>query len=481
MMITYTKKSAPSTVSWLRLLMVAVVAVTTLTDIRVEGLNDTATRAIGLGQAYTALARGPEAVFWNPANLALRGFEGEKEPKKFTWEMLSLGGTLVAENNSFSVQTYNDNFTDPNHEIRGAVKSDLLGDIPSDGLKFNVDFHPVVAALVPINGGISFPLPGDIRAAVTTTAAWGIEGEMPKDMIELMLFGNEFDRQYDIAKWNGSQWAVGGFNFAGAKAWMPSVLKDHLREFTVGSTLKILGGIYTEIVRSDGGFISRPQGTNLDAYAVTQGGGGVGFGLDLGVAGTTRDGKTVVSIGMLNLLDTFNWSIKSRQDSVFAKASNLRVTKFLDPELPKIEEVLENDDIDGDGEVDFNTKLSDDSFSRSLPAMLRVGVAHQPIERLTVVGNFDQAFSDGFGVSSTPRISTGAEYRLVPWFPTRIGLSLGGRGGSSLGVGLALGPWDVSHVQFQLLDLAFITRGGLLPGVAKGTALSLMVFRLNFI
>ena len=219
-MIAYTKKSAPSTVSWLRLLTVAAVAVTTLTDMRVEGLTDTAPRAIGLGQAYTALARGPEAVLWNPANLALSG-----QPK-VKWEMLGVGVTAITENNSFSVQTYNDNFTDPNHEIRGEVKSGLLGDIPSDGLRFNVDIHPVVAALVPLNGGIAFPLPGNIRAAVTTTAAWGIEGEMPKDMIELMLFGNEFDRQYDIAKWNGSQWLVGGLNFAGAKAWMPSVLKE---------------------------------------------------------------------------------------------------------------------------------------------------------------------------------------------------------------------------------------------------------------
>jgi hypothetical protein len=96
--------------------------------------------------------------------------------------------------------------------------------------------------------------------------------------------------------------------------------------------------------------------------------------------------------------------------------------------------------------------------------------------RLTVVGNYDQAFSDGFGISSTPRFSGGAEYRLVPWFPTRIGLTLGGRS-SGLSVGLALGPFNFRHVRFELLDIAFATRGGFFPGTAKGVTAP---FSINF-
>ena len=33
-----------------------------------HGLNDHSPRALALGQSYTALARGPDAVNWNPAN-----------------------------------------------------------------------------------------------------------------------------------------------------------------------------------------------------------------------------------------------------------------------------------------------------------------------------------------------------------------------------------------------------------------------------
>ena len=98
--------------------------------------------------------------------------------------------------------------------------------------------------------------------------------------------------------------------------------------------------------------------------------------------------------------------------------------------------------------------------------------------KLTVVGNYDQAFSDGFGITTTPRVSAGAEYRLVPWFPTRIGLTLGGRSSGS-SVGLAFGPFNLSHGRIELLNLALVTRGGFFPGIAQGTAISINFFKLE--
>ncbi|MCY3777358.1 MAG: hypothetical protein OXH11_15400, partial [Candidatus Aminicenantes bacterium] len=244
------------------------IAAATMLTLSLEGavhaLSDTEPRALALGQAYTALARGPEAVFWNPANLALG-----REPE-LKWEMLGAGLTLITENNSFSVRTYNEHFTDDTHRIGTAEKEKLLGDIPKGGLRFNSELVPFLSAGLPVNGGISFPLGNGIRAAVATNVAFGVEGEVPKDMFELMLFGNEFDRRYEIARWDGSSWLVGGVNFAGAKPWMPDRLAPHLSEFTVGGTLKISGGTYGEITRSDGGMISRIQGTDLEGIALVR-------------------------------------------------------------------------------------------------------------------------------------------------------------------------------------------------------------------
>ena len=170
----------------------------------------------------------------------------------------------------------------------------------------------------------------------------------------------------------------------------------------------------------------------------------------------------------------------ARQDSLFVGASDLRITKFVDEDSREISDVLDNEDLDGDGETDFYKQISDEAFSRSLPAMMRLGVSYQVIPKLMVVGNYDQAFSSGFGVSSSPRLAGGVEYRLVDWFPTRIGLSLGGRSNGA-SVGFAFGPFLMPSMRFTLLDFALFTRGGFVPGVAKGTALSLQLVRIDFI
>ena len=136
------------------------------------------------------------------------------------------------------------------------------------------------------------------------------------------------------------------------------------------------------------------------------------------------------------------------------------------------------EDEDGDGDKDFQLKLNDDSFSSSVPAMLRIGGSHELQPKLTLMANYDQAFSEGFGITTTPRLSGGVEYRLVEWFPVRFGLSLGGRSrGAS--AGFALGPFSVFHMQSSL-DLAAMTRGGFFPGVARGLAISAS-WRLNLI
>ena len=462
-----------------------------------QGINDTEPRAMALGGAYTAMARGPEAVAWNPANLGLRN------SPRFKWQLLGAGFTFATENNAFSVQTYNDNFTTGDF-LDDADKADLLADVPGSGLKFNVDLEPMLALGIPLNGGVAFPLPWGLRGAVTTGLAFGLEGEAPKDMFELMLFGNEFERQYDIAGWDGSAWGLGSLNFAAARPWMPTLLAPYLDEFSVGATIEFLGGSYAEVQRSDGGFLARREGTDTEAYAITRVGGGTGFGLDFGVAGVTKDRKTTISMGMLNLLDTISWNgvgktaivwrltehylpelaerimkldlpesvtdIDARQDSFFVVARDLRLTRALDEDVAGIEDVLENEDVDDDGDKDFHLKLNDDSFSRSVPAMLRIGGSHELQPKLTLMANYDQAFSEGFGITTTPRLSGGVEYRLVEWFPVRCGLSLGGRSrGSS--AGFSLGPFSVFHMQSSL-DLAAMTRGGFFPGVARGLAIS---------
>ena len=455
--------------------------------------GDASPRALALGQAYTALARGPEAVFWNPANLALAS------SRKFSWDLLGAGLCLVAENNSFSVATYNAHFTAANEKvspngspyyISPVEKKKLLADIPDAGLRMNGDIEPTLVAGLPLNGGVAFAI-GEVHSAIAVGFTSGVESEIPKDVLELFFFGNEFaeDRLaagksegYDVSDWNGSGWAVGTLNVAAAKPAMPVRLAPYLSEFTVGSTLKFSLGTYGEIIESGGtGLVSRVGGAEADAWLIAQHARmGFGVGLDVGIAGRSRSRKTTFSFSALNLLDAFSWRRGARQDSIFLATNELRISRFLDADSRSIEEVFDHPDFDGDGDPDFTKQIGQKPFSRSLPAMLRLGVAYQATPQLTVVGNWDQSFGSKFGMRTRPRLAGGAEYWLADWLPARIGLSLGGRSSSSA-VGFAFGPFVLSAMQIRLLETSLAMRGGLLPGIAKGTAISVMFFRLSLV
>ena len=435
------------------------------------GYGDTKPRAMGMAGSYGALARGAEALYWNPANLALKDSPKVSLP-------LSLGFSFMLENNSWSVADYNKH----NGEfIEESDKDDLLADLEKGGLKFNTD----LGLFLPLVGGATFPLPWGLSSAIAVDVQAGIEGQIPRDMIEFLLRGNEFeqtridqgrDPNYDIAEWDGEGWGLGVFSWGFAKPLMPVQLKPYLSQFTVGTTIKVTGGALFEVLRSDGGFITRRDGADINAYAVARGGGGVGFGLDFGAAGVTKDGKTVGSIALMNFLDTMNWSISTQQDSVFVSADSLNALSFSGKD--DIEEVFDNPE-DANGDKIFHKEIDIDSFSRSLPAMLRIGVAHQLMPRLTLSGNYDQAFSSGFGISTTPHLSTAAEYRIVNWFPVRLGLSVGGRSGQTSAMGFAFGPFTLGRVQLSLLETGLINRGGFLPGLSQGFGYSINLFQFQ--
>ncbi len=435
------------------------------------GYGDTQPRAMGIAGAYGAMARGVESIYWNPANLALSDSPKLSLP-------LNMGLSFIMENNSISISDYNKYNGD---FISDEDKDDILGDIPGGGLRFNTD----VGLFMPVIGGVAFPLPWGLSSAIAINARIGMEGEVPRDMIDLLLNGNQFARDreavgksagYDIAKWDGQGWGLGILSWAVAKPIMPSSLQNYLSEFAVGATFKVMGGGFGEILRSDGGIETRVSGTDIDAYAVTRFGGGLGFGIDLGATGVTKDGKTTVGLALMNLLDTMNWSISAQQDSVFVQASRLRALSFTGK--AGLDEIFDNP-VDGSGDPVFNETVDESSFALSLPAMLRLGATHKPIPKLTVSGQYDQAFSSGFGISSTPRLALGVEYRLVDWFPLSFGLSGGGRAGQSSAIGFSFGPFAAGRWRLTLMETGLVNRGGLLPGSSQGAGWSINLLRVH--
>ena len=444
------------------------------------GYGDMQPAAASMAQAYGAMARGAESIYWNPANLALN------DGPSFSIRSL-FDASFSLENNSISIadyNKYNGTFIDTQD------KEAILTDIGPGGLRFNTD----VGLGIPVIGGVSFPLPKNFKGAFAFDLQLGGEGAIPRDMIDFLLYGNQFgyereavgkSSRYDIAKWDGNLSALGIFSFALAKQWMPSILQPYLSQFAVGGTFKLIGGGIGEVLRSDGGIETKVNGTNLEAYGVTRMGGGQGFGLDIGFSGVSADGRATVSLALMNLLDTMTWdaefplgdfTFESRTDSFFVEADRLRALSFAGNN--SFGEIFDNPQ-DAGGETVFREKTGSSAFSTNLPAMLRLGGTYDVFHNLRVNGQYDQAFSSGFGISSTPRIALGLEYSLVKWFPMRMGLSAGGRVGNSSAFGFGIGPFSLGSMKLRLLEFATVNRGGFLPAGTQGAAFSLGLFRFE--
>ena len=104
----------------------------------ISNLNAQQGISMGLGNAYTAIARGPEAIFWNPANLAL-----SNNLPNFNFNIYSIGANFG--NNAFDIDFYDEYLTGTGQKdadgnkigktLTDNDKKDILSRIPDSGLE----------------------------------------------------------------------------------------------------------------------------------------------------------------------------------------------------------------------------------------------------------------------------------------------------------------------------------------------------------
>jgi len=455
---------------------------------------------MGMAGTFVAVSRNVDAVGWNPANLALAptGYQiteqtlehlksegvpdevleklnglknqyfaertsfvdtlrtaiGEEQTVKFQSPILkrtraserefclspiSFGATIA--NGAFSINTYNKY---NGEEWSEQDKQDILNAVPEDGLDLGVDAE--VRAF-----GFSY---GPFAFRSTALAAG--EAVLPRTPIEIFLFGNEFDRSYRLDDADGEAWAALALSFSGAHAFQVDALKDHFEVLAAGGTLKILRGfVYGNVVNSQGTIYTGREWIDGSGEVVTRyAEGGNGFALDLGLAGTIRGGWTV-GLSVMHAFSRISWDKDTEERTNSFEVDPLNVKDISEAE--DTEELVKDEELVRDP----------GTFTSDLPAVLRLGGAREWSKLLWAI-DYEQGFSEGAGVSTTPRLSTGLEYRPVSWVTLRGGLSLGGRYprvNTALGLGLGGRAFT--------FDLALINRGGVFPGGSKGIGLAL--------
>ena len=403
-------------------IIAAALGITMLTAGPLFAWGESNPRAMAMGGAYTALGTGPEASATNPANLGL------SRNRSFSLDLFSVG--LSVKNNSFSLSDYNE-YT--GQFLTDEDKNVILDKIPAEGLKLNV--------LTEVSG-LNFSIG---RLAFNFRGLGASKANFDKDPFELLLFGNAVKSEVNLSDTRGEAYAIGD----GALSYGHPLLKWQGGELAVGATFHYLYGIaYEKIIHAEGGVASSDYGFVGNGEMIVRSAlGGQGTAFDLGVAMVFQN-NWVFSACWQNIYSKINWNNETEE---------LLYTFDMQP--------ITFDDLadeDSDSLVESNdTTYSIAGFSSTIPTVVKLGLARS-YKKLTWALDWEQGTSSGASQAITPRLSAGLEYRLVNFFPVRVGTSFGGDRGSiySTGFGLYMGPVH--------LDLALANNGSFSPGQTKG-------------
>lgn len=389
-------------------------------------------KSIGYANAFVTQSRGTEAIGWNPANL------GYSDNSTYS---LSFGLTpfipfpnTQINNNALSFSWFNQYIAAGGH-LNNARKHEMMRAFPAYG--FNI--HPALSTqFIGYQYGYS---------ALSLGA--NVEGNilLPRELIELFMYGNQIDQNFKLGDFHSEAQAVVVLSFAQARTvqLLPQYHK-YFDKLYIGGGIKILGGGgYAGTETLSGNFDTRePKKVLANSefkakYAV----GGFGMAFDLGAAMQVNS-KIHAGISLQNLLGFIQWNHK------YAETYHYSIQ--FDSDI--LQDSTLNDNELQDKFVKADTSYNPGYFTTPYPAKLLTGIDYKMSNRATFYIAYEQGFSDRFSSSRTPKFSIAGKFTPLPWLILRLGVSLGGKERLQFGGGLGL------HFTHYSLDLSAATLHG---------------------
>ena len=384
-------------------------------------------RSLGMGGAYTTIARDFFAVGVNPANLGIvRNYIA----------MQIIQVNFGVSNSSLSLFEYNKfNGADLEEDNK---KEELLSLIPDEGLTVYFD-----TSVQPILGNISWN-----NMAVTTDIYSVGEVTIPKAPFEIIFNGNDIGVDYSLEAGGESLTAAEiGFSNGGL-----------FRGYLVGYSARIIRGLaYFGVDSSNANFLTDSSKiVGNGEYIMISSKGGLGYSFDIGLL-KLNVGGVHIGIALNNLLGKINWSDNNERIKYFYSIDNLNLNRIAKKGYGAL--------VTGDNE---RTPLND-KFSTKLPRLLRIGASTSFLKTL-IAFDYLQGFSDRLYSSKVGKFSLGMEYYGESRTPFRFGISAGGREGKEIGIGLGIRLLKIE------VDVAYAMRGAYKPTNANGFELSVSIW-----
>lgn len=362
-------------------------------------------RSLGMAGAYTAVADEADAMRWNPALLGTAPLRDRFALTLVPNLHLGVGNNVLSFGELASL-------IDARSIESGNVER-VLETLPGTGWRLLLGAGTSLALAMPSS-----------RAGVFLDATLDTKGiDVPRDVIAVMLNGNAAVPNVRIDDLEGAiATAVASLGTSFAFPLGP--------EGGLGMNLRYLRGLgYAKVAEASGALFSLSAAGEMgaDARLVAEyAQDGNGIAADFGVAGKIGDrlrwGAVLGNVGVMT------WN------QVAVEEYALKIAPF--------------SLVSGTGSMaDFSEKTRDALSKESrvdatreswLPPYLRLSGAIQPWRPVTLTGEFQMGFGDGYGVSRVPELKLGSEWRLLSWLPLRGGFALGGDQGILLATGLGL-------------------------------------------
>jgi hypothetical protein len=371
--------------------------------------------AAGLGGNFTALARGADAVAWNPAGLGLSGGPGR-----------SIQALSLTANAAVGPITFKDLKEFQGKDVPLATRQEWLAKVTEQGgEKGAADF-----------GSSEFAMSLG-RFGFQVSSVGFFTPDLNPDAVEAILFGNAGQgsvRDLDIA---GSSMRGGGLSTIAASYGMPIGNGGaNAPEMAWGVTGKyVIGhGVFVGrgISSSTGSNISidfpivAPDTASIGDLPAPM---GSGMGVDLGFS--WKSGKNSLGVAVLNAVNTFKWDetkLAFRSGSATFDGTN--------------------------SESDFDQKplssapaaLKDAITNNKLKPAINIGYARTMSDKLILSADAHSQMGDDDAIVIGPKtmVGVGVQYLAVPMLPLRAGLTyLTGGYQMSAGFGLQLGGYEL--------------------------------------
>lgn len=366
-------------------------------------LPSSSASALGFGGNYTAVARGYQAMAWNPALLALL------DGPDYSLTLLSPGAAFGLKPVSWPTLAAHVDGSVP-ASTRQAWLNRILASGGENGF---ADGGMTYLALSTGSFGVqvSTAMFGVVRLS-PPAAQLALQGQLPPGAV---LDPNISSSRVDLAV---TSTAAASY----AARFALHVPQHPHMQLALGATLKYTVGhffltgrpetVQTGASAGQVGFIVAQVDSGL-----ARGSNGSGVGIDIG--GALHNGPWVASLAVLNAMNTFNWS-----DRNFVSRPIGAVFGAL-AEPPASTTNAQN------GPLDLEQRV----LTISYPTVIALGFSYRTSRRLLLTADAREQSSSGMDIGAASRVGVGGQYLLTPLLAVRVGAALRSDG-YELGTGL---------------------------------------------